>query len=82
MIFILARIDLVSYMILYLYYILSLLTLPLAKLPQRLYIYAIISKFLFVDALAPWRDCSRGTIIYVLPLRNERIAPKVRQLSA
>ena len=62
MIFILARLGLVSYIMLYLYYILSLLTLPLTKLPQRLYVYAIIAEILFVDALAPRRDCSRGTI--------------------
>ena len=35
---------------------------PLAKLPLRLYVYAIIAKFLFVDALAPRRDDNRGTI--------------------
>ena len=47
MIFILARLGLVSYIMLYLYYILSLLTLPLTKLPQRLYVYAIIAEILF-----------------------------------
>ena len=47
MIFILARLGLVSYIMLYLYYILQLHALPLAELPQRLYIYAIIAKFLF-----------------------------------
>ena len=42
-----------------------LLALPLTELPQRLYIYAIIAEFLFVDALAPRRDYSRGTIVYI-----------------
>ena len=50
-----------------------LLALPLTELPQRLYIYAIIAEFLFVDALAPRRDYSRGTIVYIKNTRQLEI---------
>ena len=36
------------------------LALPLAELPQRLYVYTIIAKFLFFDSLEQRRDDSRG----------------------